>query len=468
MSSVNISVVGAGSAVFSMRLVSDICKSPGLSGSHITLMDKDEERLHTVSVLARKLASELKFPLEFSTTTNLTEAVEGADFVINTALVGGHAFLDEMRKIGEKHGYYRGIDSQEFNMVSDYYTLTNWNQLGFMLQLARMIEASSPRTWLLIAANPVFEGTTLLTRQTCARVVGFCHGHMLVDNICKTIGFDIERVDWQIAGVNHGVWLNKFRLNGHSAYNKILEGFSEPDSFKPTNPFDDTFSPAAKTMLDFYGLMPVGDTARNSTWAFHYDEETKKKWYGEPWGGVDSPEGWKWYTDMLASVVKMLKELALLLEADSATSLKQVYSHAYSSLPGGLREDARKFFDPDALSGEQHIPFINAIVNDEATRLVVNTPNTGIIPQLPEDIAVEVPALVDSDGIHPEEIDPPLPDRIVKWYLLPRIMRMEWALEAFLKKDPSLIVEILLRDPRTRSYEQAVSVVKEIFTVTEE
>jgi alpha-galactosidase len=114
LSRVKISIIGAGSAVFSLRLVSDLCKTRGLHGSEVTLMDIDENRLKAVQLLATKFASEMKTELTFKSTTDLQEAIKGSDFVINTALVGGHAFLDRMRAIGEKHGYFRGIDSQEF------------------------------------------------------------------------------------------------------------------------------------------------------------------------------------------------------------------------------------------------------------------------------------------------------------------------------------------------------------------
>ncbi len=463
MGSTNISIIGAGSAVFSMRLVSDLCKTPGLSGSRVTLMDKDENRLKAVHVLARKLASELGHPIEFVTTKDIEKAVEGADFVINAALVGGHTFLSEIREIGERFGYYRGIDSQEFNMVSDYYTLTNWNQLEFMMKLAKLLETRSPNAWLLLAANPVLEGTTLLKRHTNANVVGFCHGFLALEEICRKLDLEFSKVDWQVAGVNHGIWLNHFSLGGTDSYKILKEKFSENADWRPSNPFDDSFSPAARYMLDFYGLMPIGDTIRNSSWAFHYDIETKKRWYGEPWGGVDSEEGWRWYTDLLGFVVKMFRELAMILEKEPEKSLRGLLKNVASELPEDLAREASTFFNPNIMSGEQHIPFINAIANDEKTRLVVNVLNNGTIRGLPDDIAIEAPAIVSSAGIKMEEIYPDLPERIIKWYLLPRILRMEWALEAFLKKDTSLITEVLFRDPRTKSREQAERAVAEVF-----
>ncbi len=50
---------------------------------------------------------------------------------------------------------------------------------------------------------------------------------------------------------------------------------------------------------------------------------------------------------------------------------------------------------------------------------------------------------------------------------MPRILRMEWALEAFLTGDRRVLEEFLIRDPRTRSYEQVVKVIDEILALPE-
>jgi len=151
-------------------------------------------------------------------------------------------------------------------------------------------------------------------------------------------------------------------------------------------------------------------------------------------------------------------------------SIKTFIKDNINHFPEEIREQVEQIFDPEILSGEQHVPFIDAIANNNQTRLVVNTLNRKdkhsknvVIQGLPGDCACEFPAIVDSEGIHPEEINPKLTNRIVKWYLMPRILRMEWALEAFIKKDKSLIVEFLMRDRRTTSYEQAKAVVDELF-----
>ncbi len=130
-----------------------------------------------------------------------------------------------------------------------------------------------------------------------------------------------------------------------------------------------------------------------------------------------------------------------------------------------LTESWPEEFSRDQLSGEQQIPFINALVNGKEARLFLNISNNGVIQGIPDDVVVEVPVKVDERGIHPERIDPGLPMRIMKMYLAPRIMRMEMALEAFITGDRKVLEEVLIRDPRTRSYEQVREVWDEILSL---
>lgn len=463
MGSVRISIIGAGSAVFSLRLISDLCKTKSLAGSTVSLMDVDSDRLESAYILAKKYASDVGADIEFETTTDTTESIEGADFVINTALVGGHAFLEKMRHIGEKHGYYRGIDSQEFNMVSDYYTLTNWNQLAYFLEIAKIMEEKAPDAWLLLAANPVFEGTTLIKRNSKIKMVGFCHGHYGFVEVAEKLGLDPSLVDWQMAGVNHGIWLNRFKYNGNDAYPVLDEWLKKQEEFRPEHPFNDQMSPAAEDMYRFYKLLPIGDTVRNSSWKYHHNPSAKRKWYGKPWGGADSAAGWKWYEKNLETITTAMKEFTRAIKENPELDINESIVEGMKLLPDMIQQEVVTLYNPDKLSGEQHVPFIDAIANNNSGRFMVNILNNGIIKGIEDNIAIEVPAIIDSKGIHPEKIDPELPEKVINWYLKPRIMRMEWALEAFIKRDPNLILEILMRDPRTKSYEQAKAVVNEIF-----
>ena len=465
-----IGVIGAGSAVFSMRLIGDLVKSEELSGSEVVLMDVDEERLRAVEILAKAFVESTGADLRFRSTTSLEDAIRDSDFVINTALVGGHEYLEKVRKIGEKYGYYRGIDAQEFNMVSDYYTMGNFNQLAYFVEIAEKIAELSPNAWLIQAANPVFEGVTLITRAVPqVKVVGFCHGHHGVFKIAQALGLDPREIDWQVAGFNHAIWLSRFRYKGEDAYHLIEKWRDENlKDWKPKDPFDDQLSPMAFEMLKTYGMMPIGDTVRNSSWRYHRNLREKIRWYGDPWGGADSELGWEWYKKTLEMVVKAVEFFAR--KAAEGVRVFDPKVAKKLTLSAGIPEEISKWIDSltsDEMSGEQHVPFIRAITTGNPERLVVNVKNDGVLNDIPDDVVVEVPAIVDGEGIHPEKIDPPLKDEVVRLYLYPRLSRMELAVRAFLERRIDYIKEILSRDPRTMSEGQAEAVLEEIASLPE-
>ncbi|HOP25501.1 MAG TPA: alpha-glucosidase/alpha-galactosidase, partial [Defluviitoga sp.] len=226
-----------------------------------------------------------------------------------------------------------------------------------------------------------------------------------------------------------------------------------------------------KDMYEFYGRMPIGDTVRNGTWKYHYDLETKKKWFGEPWGGVDSELGWKWYQDRQAEIAITMQQVAQYFKENPKAKLlsKETQQAIIAQAKDEVKEEFTKeiytLLDPERKSGEQHILLANALLNDEKVDLVLNILNNGTIPGIADDVAVEIPVYADKNGIHPYEIEPDIPERIKKMYLMPRILRMEWALEAFLTGDRRVLEEFLIRDPRTRSYEQVVKVIDEILAL---
>ncbi len=119
---------------------------------------------------------------------------------------------------------------------------------------------------------------------------------------------------------------------------------------------------------------------------------------------------------------------------------------------------------PPVKSREKIVPLIDSIVNDRNDRFVLDVRNDGAIRNLPDDVAVEIPARADSRGIHQDKFGS-LTDAVVKMVLVPRLARLEIALEAFLSGDRSLLLELLYRDPRTRSDEQAREVLDEILAL---
>src|SRR5215472_15042331 len=105
---IRIGVIGAGSGVFSLGLVKDLCLTPNLRGSEVSFMDVDPERLETVHKLASRYADELGAQMRFESTIDRAAALTDADFVINTASAKSHQAQRRERELAGEHGYYYG------------------------------------------------------------------------------------------------------------------------------------------------------------------------------------------------------------------------------------------------------------------------------------------------------------------------------------------------------------------------
>jgi len=435
MTEVKISIIGAGSAVFSMKLVKDMCLKEGLSGSIVCFMDINEEKLDLVYSLARRYAQEMKADLDFEKTLEREAALQDADFIINTALVGGHTNAETERDVGEKHGYHRGI------RLGGYF-----HQLNLMLSVAKDVEDICPDAWLIQAGNPVFDGCTLMTRETKTKVLGLCHGHHGAYEIANVIGLDPNRITFQAPGVNHCIWLTHFWHDGEDAYplidawirTKAAEYWRTWDG----SPLEGQMSPAAVDMYRIFGLFPVGDTVQQNpsfAWWYHADDQTMRKWFNKH-GGFLSKTGWDYY---LKGLETRWNKMYQLYEDSSAQVSKE--------------------FPPTA-SGEQHIAIIDALVNDHEGKFQVNVPNGGSLEGIADDVVVEVPGIVSGRGIQPLHVGA-LPRRLTLQILRTNVLRMEQGLEAFLTADKGALLSMILSDHRTRSYRQAQEAMESILAL---
>jgi alpha-galactosidase len=89
--------------------------------------------------------------------------------------------------------------------------------------------------------------------------------------------------------------------------------------------------------------------------------------------------------------------------------------------------------------------------------------NQGVIPNLPDDLAVEVPILADAAGIHPVSLGP-LPDPIAKLLAIQAGVQ-QLAVAAAVHASKELALQALLVDPVVNSTSAAVKLLDELWEV---
>ncbi|MEP7199147.1 MAG: alpha-glucosidase/alpha-galactosidase, partial [Chloroflexota bacterium] len=407
------------------------------SGSHVSFMDVSEERLDMIHNLATRYAQQLGASLTFEATTERAASLQDADFVLNAAYMLGHVIEADMRQLAaDKYGYYH------FGGHFGAY-----HQLQLMLNVARDIEKICPEAWLIQSGNPVFDGCTLMTRETSIKVCGLCHGHYHYREIAETIGLDPDRVTWQAPGLNHNIWLTHFIYEGKNAYPLIDEWIETKGeeywrTHIATRTHDAQMSRGAVHQYQMYGLFPIGDTVRRGGWWYHTDIETKKRWFGEPWGGPDTHLARPYFVKTLQERIAAMTRWA----NDPKTDLVQAVG----------TEKTR----------EQIVPIIDGLVNNNEGYFQVNVPNHGALTGLPDDLVVEVPAIVNQKGIQPIRVGS-LPPKIMLEQILPDWLETERQLLAFKTGDRSILLYDVLNHHQTKSYDAAVAVLDELMNMDE-
>jgi alpha-galactosidase len=436
---VKITVIGAGSATFSMGLVKDLCLTENLKGSHVTFMDVDEERLNLIHRLAERYVGELATDLTFTKTTDRRESLQDSDFVINTAGLE-YQHSDERRALLRKHGYYSGPNFPVSYMMN----------LPLMLETAQDIEEICPNAWLIQSGNPVREGTPLITQHTGVKVIGLCHGHYGYINVANVLGLDPDKVVWTAPGLNHCIWLTEFRYEGEDAYpvldawieNEAVAYWQDREAHPEAYGLEDQMSRAVIDQYRRFGLLPIGDTTRGGGWWYKTDLETRLWWYG-PTAGFGSG-------------------------VHRGPFLERHYGRL-DEIHRVARDESLSVLDafPPVKTHEQQVPIIDAFTNDVAGKFQINVPNEGAIPGIADDEVVEIPAIIDRGGIHRIHVDP-LPRKLMIEVIQPHILSGQWEREAFLTGDRDMLVEGLLmvyafdHAGPTISYAQAKAFVDDI------
>jgi alpha-galactosidase len=438
---IKISLIGAGSGAFSLSLIRDICLTKNLEGCTISFMDINHERLEGSFNLCRRYASELGVNIHFEKTLNRQESLQGADFVINTALAAGHHRLQEGWEIAKSYGYRWG---GSLAIMHDEAFWINFYQMRLFEEVIEDVLRICPNAWYLQVANSVLGATTYFTRKhPKLKMIGLCHGFGGVYHVAALLGlkeengFKKEDLSFELPGVNHFIWLTKLFYRGEDLMPRFAEWVEkESTRYFETCPESDHMGPKPVDIYRRFGVVPIGDTATVGGgawgWWYHDGQETEKRWKENPAA---------WWNGYFTWVDQVGKE-----------------NFRISSDPNARMKD---YLKPE-MSGEQMVPIIESIACDIPHQFIVNIPNRGaLVPGVPADFSVEVPALVSKRGVQGIQTDG-LPPAVLAYLLRDRVVPVELELAAYQEGSRRMLEELVAMDPWTRSSGQARDFVRDI------
>ena len=358
-----IAFIGAGSTVFAKNLLGDLLSFPELAGSTISLHDVDQERLRTSEIVAHRVADALDAHPAIAATTDRRAALDGADYAICMIQVGGYkpGTVTDF-EIPKRYGLRQTIaDTLGVGGI-----MRGLRTVPVLLEMCRDMEDLCPGVTFLNYVNPMAINCWALNRASKIRTVGLCHSvPHTAGELAKDIGVPLEEINYLVAGINHLAFFLKFERHGQDLYPLIRQVVED-------------------------GRVPDWNRVRYQVLArlgYFVTESSEHLAEYVPWFiKRDRP-------DLIERFNIPLDEYIRRCEAQIA---------GWETLRADLESSATP------IEIERSVEYAARIIHSMETgmpRTVYgNVTNKGLIDNLPRGCCVEVPCLVDKNGIQPTRI----------------------------------------------------------------
>lgn len=411
-------LIGAGSATFGFGILGDIFKSMVLEGSSIVLHDIDVQALQMVEEVAQRHIQEYQLPYTVSATTSRQEALQDATFCGISIEVGKRFDLWEQDwRIPQQYGN-RQIFGENGGPGGLFHSL---RIIPPIIQICEDIQRICPEAYVFNLSNPMSRICLAVKRKYPAlKFVGLCHEvAFLPEHLPRILGTPFSNLSVRAGGLNHfSVLLEAtYKDTGKDAY---------PDIRKKAPVYLETLPEAADILVEMF--TPTGN-----------------------------PPQFKGYTWPSRRLIKEIFERFGYLPITDDSHFGEYVHWAQEVVD---HRGILKFYNwykawsfehsPTRIEGtggtERIVPIMEGILTDsKQEELAVNILNDGIIDNLPRDLIVEVPAIVDKDGVHGVKLGT-FP-RGIAGLLNNQVAVHDLTVEAALTGSRELALQALLVDP---------------------
>jgi alpha-galactosidase len=364
-----ITFIGAGSTVFAKNLLGDILSFPELADSTISLMDIDPVRLQTSEIVAHKVAEFFEAKPKIEATLDRRRALDGADYAISMFQVGGYKPSTVVDfEIPKKYGLRQTIaDTLGIGGI-----MRGLRTIPVFLDICRDMEELCPEAMFLQYVNPMAMNTWAISRASKIKTVGLCHSVQgTAEGLAEDIGVPYEEINYICAGINHMAFYLRFERDGKDLYPELRK-VAEAKSYGRR--YRDLADHVRYEVLRRTGYFVTESSEHFSEyvpWFIKRDRSDLIEQYEIP---LDE------YITRCELQIAAWESAKAALESGELEEVRHERSHEYGSLIIHSMETGR----PRVVYG--------------------NVANRGLIDNLPQGCCVEVPCLVDNNGLQPTKI----------------------------------------------------------------
>ncbi|MFC4507241.1 MULTISPECIES: 6-phospho-beta-glucosidase [Streptomyces] len=351
--------------------------------TEVVLHDLDDSRLYAVArVLAEQAAAVPDAPT-VTATTDLDEALRGADFIFSAIRVGGL----EGRADDERVALAEGVLGQE--TVGAGGIAYGLRTVPVAVDIARRVARLAPDAWLINFTNPAGLVTEAMSRHLGDRVIGICDSPVgLGRRIARVLGANPNEAWIDYVGLNHLGWVRGLRIAGRDELPRLL---ADPDLLG-------SFEEGKLFGVDW--LRSLGAIPNEYLHYYYFNREAVRSYQQaeKTRGAFLRDQQDRFYEEMRKS------DAAALTAWDRTRAEREATYMSENRETAGAGER-----DADDLSGGYEkvaLALMRAIARDERTTLILNVRNQGTLSVLDSDAVIEVPCLVDANGAHPVAVDP--------------------------------------------------------------
>ncbi len=418
--------IGAGSTVFARALLGDILSFPALAKSHIVLHDIDERRLDTTAVVAQKIARALDVTPTVTATLDRRAALEDADYVIGMIQVAGYrpgTVIDF--EIPRKYGLRQTIaDTLGIGGI-----MRGLRTIPVLLDICRDMELLCPDALFLNYVNPMAINCWAIDRASPIKTVGLCHSvPHTAGQLARDLGIPLEEINYRVAGINHMAFYLTFeRLTDQGPVDLY------PALWQLVA--DDRVPAWNRVRYDVFSRLGYFVTESSE----HFSEYV-------PWFiKRHRPDLVERYNIPLDEYIRRCEQQIADWEA-----LRQTFEDPASTVTVQRSEEYGSLI-------------IHSMETGQPRLIYGNVANKGLIDNLPASCCVEVPCVVDRNGIQPTRIGalPPQLAALIQTNVNVQALTVEAALTG--RRDH--IVHAAMLDPHTAAeldLDQIASLVDEL------